>query len=130
MGGVPRALETIRQKAAPAGSNSSLLSYKPRKGTRKLWEGVKTEGAQVLSTQRSQSVQNVQALFTKTRGHKDGPAFIKDEEKIRHSSKGSERVYSSKGRPYIQMWKTRHTLLKLSHIANRRISFIKRTFSC
>ena len=100
---------------------------------KKFWEGVrakKAKGAQVLSTQRSQSVQNVQALFTKTHGHKDGPALIKDEEKIRNSSKGSIRVWSLKGRPYIQRWKTRHTSLKLSHIANRRISFIKRIFSC
>ena len=92
MGGVPRALETIWQKAAPAGSNSSLLTYKPRKRNKKFWEGVKTKGAQVLLTQLSQSVQNVQVLFTKTHGHKDGPVLIKDKEKIRNSSKGSERV--------------------------------------
>ena len=98
-------------RRSSSGQQQLGIDLQTSKRNKKLWEGVKTKGAhrQVLSTQRLQSVQNVQVLFTKTRGHEDGPVFIKDEEKIHNSSKGSECVCSLKGRPCIQRWKTRHT---------------------
>ena len=60
------------------------------KASKRLWVGVRTKDAQVLLTQQSQSVQDVQVLFTKTQRHKDSFALIKDEKKIRSRSKGSK----------------------------------------